>query len=54
MDAIFDFFSRYAMKLTRELGQIAHKIDGNGWVIISGILLVCGWFFLKGNKIRST
>lgn len=54
MDAVFDFISRYALKLSHELGQIAQRIDGTGWVVVSGVLLVCGWFFLRGNKIRST
>jgi formate hydrogenlyase subunit 3/multisubunit Na+/H+ antiporter MnhD subunit len=54
MDAIFNGISRYGTKLINELGQIAQKMDGTGWVILSAVLLVCGWFFLKGNKIRST
>ena len=54
MDAIFNSITRYGTRLINELGQIAQRIDGAGWVVVSAILLVCGWFFLKGNKIRST
>ena len=54
MDAIFNGISRYGTSLVNELGQIAQRLDGTGWAIVSGVLLVCGWFFLKGTKIRST
>ncbi|MFT5300383.1 MAG: hypothetical protein ACI814_001158 [Mariniblastus sp.] len=53
MDWFFGFLSKYVSQLTNELGQIAMKLDGNGWIIVSGILLVTGWCFLKGNKIRA-
>lgn len=52
MDAFFNSLGRYITQLINELGQIAHHIDANGWVCISAILLVLGWFWLKGNKVR--
>jgi len=52
MDAFFNFIGRYLNQLFRELGQITRHIDGNGWVCISAVLLVLGWFWLKGNKVR--
>ena len=52
MDSFFNSLGRYFVKLSNELGHIASKIDGNGWVCISVVLLVCGWFWLKGNKVR--
>lgn len=53
MDSITTSFSNYLIRLTRELGEIAQTLDGTGWAIVSGILLIFGWFFLKGSKIKS-
>jgi len=52
MDAFFNSLGRYVTGLFDELGDIASRIDGSGWCAISGVLLVCGWFWLRGNKVR--
>ena len=52
MDALLNSGGRYITNLINELGQIASHIDGNGWVCISAVLLVMGWFWLKGNKVK--
>ncbi len=52
VDKILNSLSRYGHTLIQELGDIAQKLDGTGWTIVSAVLLVCGWFFLKGSKIR--
>ena len=52
MDAILSSVGRYLTKLLNELGDIASRMDGNGWVCLSVVLVVCGWFWLKGNKVR--
>jgi hypothetical protein len=54
MDSAMSTISSYMTRLSNELGQIAQRLDGTGWATISALLLICGWFFLKGNKIRST
>ncbi len=54
MDTITRSMTSYAYRLTRELGEIAQQLDGVGWAMVSAALLVCGWIFLKGNKIKST
>lgn len=53
METITRWLSNYLLRLARELGEIAQQLDGTGWVLVSAGLLVCGWFFLKGNKIKS-
>jgi len=52
MDALLNGIGRYVTTLINELGQIASRIDGNGWVCLSAVLIVLGWFWLKGNKVR--
>jgi hypothetical protein len=37
-----------------ELGQIANALDTNGWIAVACVTFVAGYFFLKGNAIRST
>ncbi len=54
MDAFMNNISSYMNRLSVELGDIAQRLDGTGWATISALLLICGWFFLKGNKIKST
>ena len=54
LDKIIFSGTRFANRLGRELGEIAQSLDGTGWAVVSAVLLVCGWFFLKGNKIKST
>lgn len=51
MDDFLNYIERYFRVLWNELGDIASQLDGNGWIVISGLLLVCGWFWLKGTKI---
>ena len=53
MDSFFNNIGNYLIRLTRELGEIAQRLDGTGWVAVSAVLLVCGWFFLRGNKIKA-
>lgn len=53
MDTIIDSVSRYTGKLGSELVDIAKELDTGGWAVVSGVLLVCGWFFLKGSGIRA-
>ena len=52
MDAILNSIGRYVTQLINELGQIASRIDGHGWACISLALLVFGWFWLKGDKVK--
>ena len=52
MDAILNNIGQYITQLINELGQIASRIDGNGWVCLSAVLLVFGWFWLKGDKVK--
>jgi len=52
MDAFLNSMGRYVTTLIIELGQIASRIDGNGWVCLSAVLLVVGWFWLKGDKVK--
>ncbi len=52
MDAIFNYVGRYITLLLNELGQIASRIDGGGWACLSAVLLVLGWFWLKGDKVK--
>ena len=54
MDSILNQMGGYLHQVINELGQIASRINGNGWVCISVVLLVAGWFWLRGEKIRST
>ena len=39
-------------RLLGQLQQAAAHLDFNGWAIVMAVLLTCGWFFLRGNKIR--
>lgn len=54
MDTVSRSLTNYLSRLSRELAEIAQQLDGTGWAMVSAALLVCGWFFLKGNKIKST
>jgi hypothetical protein len=54
METITRSMTSYLYRLSRELGDVAQQLDGTGWVLVSAALLVCGWMFLKGNKIKST
>ena len=54
IDKVFSTIGKYASFFFNELGDIARHLDGTGWAGVTAVLLVCGWFFLKGNKIRST
>ena len=54
MDTFFRTLGRYAQSLSNDLGNIAQRLDGEHWAALSAVLLVCGWFFLRGNKIKST
>ena len=54
MGSVMNTVTNYCHRLSMEVGQIAAGLDGTGWALISGALLVCGWLFLKGNKIKST
>lgn len=54
MDTITRSMTNYMYRLTREVGEIAQQLDGVGWVMVSAGLLICGWIFLRGNKIKST
>ena len=60
MRAIFIFLKligasveRFARRLAGQLHQAVLELDFNGWAIVMVILLTCGWFFLRGNKIQS-
>jgi len=52
MDAILNYLGGYLTLLLNELGQIASRINGQGWVCLSAVLLVLGWFWLKGDKVK--
>lgn len=52
MDAFLNQIGSYISALLNDLGQIASRIDGNGWVCLSVVLLVMGWFWLKGDKVK--
>ena len=54
IDRVFSTIGKYASFFFNELRDIARHLDGTGWAGVTAVLLVCGWFFLKGNKIRST
>jgi hypothetical protein len=54
MDSFFRSLTSYLHRLSRELADIAQHLDGAGWAMVSAALLICGWIFLKGNKIKST
>ena len=54
MNSFFDSAQRYTSEMVVEIGEMAKELDGSGWAIVSAVLLVCGWFFLKGKKIRSS
>jgi hypothetical protein len=43
------FFNR----LISQLGNAIKSLDENGWIAVCCIMLVCGWFFLKGNKVQA-
>lgn len=53
MDSFIRMMNSYIYQLSRELGDIAQELDGVGWAVVSGLLLICGWFFLKGSKIKA-
>ncbi|MEL7499897.1 MAG: hypothetical protein AAFN77_20000 [Planctomycetota bacterium] len=54
MDSIMNSASSYLRKMGSEVGDMAKELDGTGWAIVSVALLICGWFFLRGKKIKST
>ncbi|MFK7766932.1 MAG: hypothetical protein AB8B55_06890 [Mariniblastus sp.] len=54
IDDILTFIGKYITLLFNELGDIAQYLDGTGWAGLAIVLVVSGWFFLKGNTIRST
>lgn len=54
MDTITRYLTNYLYRLSREMAEIAQHLDGTGWAMVSAALLICGWFFLRGNKIKST
>ena len=54
MESITSKLSLYLSRLGSEMVDIAKELDTTGWVLVMSVMLVCGWFFLKGNKIRST
>lgn len=47
--SVENFFRR----LVGQLQQVAAELDFNGWAIVMAVLLTCGWFFLRGDKIKS-
>lgn len=49
---MYESGSRLLSKMGRELCQVAKELDGNGWAMVSVALVICGWFFLKGNKVK--
>lgn len=54
MNSFLNSAKRYASEMAYEIGEMAKELDGSGWAIVSAVLLVFGWFFLKGKKIRSS
>jgi hypothetical protein len=55
MIAILSYsFQNFTSQLFRQMGAAAKQLDGTGWACVSVALVVFGWFFLKGSKIRST
>ena len=39
--------------LNRELGEITAQMDTTAWIALSAITVLAGWFFLRGNIIKS-
>jgi uncharacterized membrane protein len=49
-----NFITSFLRTLNRELGEIASAMDTTGWIALSAVTVVLGYFFLRGNIIRST
>ena len=49
-----NYVTSFHRTLNRELGEIASQMDTSGWIALSAVTVVLGYFFLRGNIIRST
>ena len=53
LDSLGASVENFIRRLLNQLQDAAAHLDFNGWAIVMGILLTCGWFFLRGNKIKA-
>lgn len=49
-----EMISRYFRVLWTDFGQIARSMDQETMAVLSLIVVVAGWLFLRGNLLRST
>ena len=54
MDNILNKISYFFRNLINEMGSIASSMSSEGWLVVVACLLICGYFWLRGNKIKST
>jgi hypothetical protein len=40
--------------VNRELGELTAQMDTTAWIALSAATVLAGWFFLRGNIIKST
>jgi len=43
----------FIRRLLNQLTQLTAELNFEGWAVLVALLLVCGWYFLQGNKIKS-
>ena len=52
LDLLGDLVQRFIGRLLGQLQDAAIRLDTTGWVVVMAIVLVCGWFFLRGSHIQ--
>ncbi len=52
LDSLGALVENFVRRLLWQLQEAASQLDFNGWAIVMVVLLTCGWFFLRGEKIR--
>ena len=52
LDLLGDLVQRFIGRLLGQLQDAAIRLDITGWVVVMAIVLVCGWFFLRGSHIQ--
>ena len=53
IDSLGASVENFFRRLLGQLQQAAAQLDFNGWAIVVAVLLTCGWFFLRGSKIKA-
>ncbi len=49
-----NYISNIMHAVSEQLGHITSQMDSNAWIALSALSVVAGYFFLRGNMLKST